>query len=139
MKTYYSRYTVVFSLTCCSVLPSSCVSHGDISAPNSYSIECDKSRDCIVFDVANNIFVVEPEVDTYEFVGEYLIGHTLSPSATPPGIPAPANSQKAGYFIVNTRNGNRSVGLSEESWRKKLLKLGVKAPNLSDTWLERSS
>lgn len=139
MKIHSSKYMLVSAMIFSSVLLAGCSFHGDIEGPNSYSIQCDKGRDCIVLDEANHVVVIEPEVDKYAISDEYLIGHTLHPKSNPiAGVPEPFHSQKPGYFIVNTKNGNSQVGLSEKSWRQRLLKLGIKDLQLSDSWFEHS-
>jgi len=116
------------------LLAAGCIYQGDIIASNGYSIECDKGRNCIVASQGHISVVIEPEVDKYAVVNQYLIGHTvIQNNSLPPGIPAPIINQQPGYFIVNTQSGFVESGLNEALWRTKLSGLNIENPQLQNT------
>lgn len=112
-----------------------CTYQPDVVGPNSYSISCDKGRDCAVLKSRGNVnVVVEPEVDQYNIVGQYIIGHvTQQTISLPAGVPPPATRQPSGYFIVDTKKDRCLVGLSEADWKKQLLQAGIQNSQLRNT------
>lgn len=130
--------SVACILSCLVLVLTGCIRQSDVTAPNGYSISCDKGKDCSLGkDGSSAPLVVGPDVDSYHIEDQYVIGHvTQNTIIPPPGIPAPATRQKAGYFIVDTKNDSLETGLSRDEWSRHLLRLGIQDTQLSKTGYE---
>lgn len=131
MKNVLTLFVVLFS---CLLLFAGCNFSGDVASLKSYSVSCDKGRDCAVTNSEGNTSViVEPEVDSYLIEGDFILGHSTQQVLTPiPGLPEPFSNQRPGYFIVDTRKNTWDVGLDESEWHAKLKSIGIENPKLRD-------
>lgn len=129
---------VLLTACCASIALTGCIyPPSDFSGPNGYGIACDKSRDCLVlkgeWDGSGDT-IIEPEVDRFAMVNQFIIGHVerqtdrFTPSPPPPELP-----QQPGYFIVDTKTGNQTTGLGKADWNNQLALLGITKPLLQDT------
>ncbi len=119
---------VVVALSC-----SGCSYRGDVQAPNGYSIECDKGRNCIVASNGPTSVIIEPEVDQGAVVNQHLIGHVTKqlpfPGQTAPDFP----TNNPGFFIIDTQSGLWVGGLTEADWKRELAQKGIANSTLEPT------
>lgn len=109
------------SLLC---LLTGCIGPSDVTAPNGYSIECDKQRDCVVLDGPHSV-IVSPEVDRYAVSGQLLLGHSIKPADDKFDVTWPPNGSKGGYFLIDTSANSYYLGLDEQSWKQLLRRNGL--------------
>lgn len=133
-QTVYLVYKVsifVLYITCFSISFSGC-SNRTPTQIRSYYVECDKGIDCAVFNSEGDVSVViEPEVDQYNIAKDYIIGHKHQRTFhLPLGMPQPPLKQPPGYFILDTKTGGVSVGLSEDDWKMRLTQLNLRDSKL---------
>ena len=125
-------YKSLFILaTCCS----GCYHAGDVQAPNGYSAQCDKERDCIVaVEGRKDITVVAgPEVDSYSIANQYLIGHTTQQVQHLPKNVPKVPQEPVGYFIIDTSKDKWDLGMSKQKWLEQLKRMGINNISLQPT------
>ena len=107
---------------------SGCIYGGDVQAPNGYSIQCDKGRNCIVASDNGNyseLILAGPEVDRGAVVNQFLIGHVTNQRPSFGGTTTDIPTEKTGFFILDTNSGSFVYGLDETQWKQELVKRGI--------------
>lgn len=97
-----------------------------VALPNGYQIKRDKADQPMLVKRTGGVVVPGP-VEKYTVLRDVVTGFVPEPQAQPDGKARKASKAKPGYFILRTRTGELSTGLSESEWAEQLQGLGVKA------------
>lgn len=94
-----------------------------IPLPGNYELVRVYAGTVVLCDPENHV-ILDPNVDGYAICGDLILGHVSK-------HPAPEYRSLVGYFVVNTKSGEKATGLSKSDYLAELRRHGIRgAPAL---------